>query len=536
MVNNAFSDLEHLALVARRLSQAGIDITGNYHDWILVTLGCASLGEAARESYHTICSMYPRYTREECNQKFDNCLKTGDGSIRIATVIQMAKNAGIDVSLPKGRRPKTEEQLEEEQRTLFVNASNLLKKWAVWRYNTWSNRVEIQEPGGECRPIQDRDISTYYCRLKEAGVRISAKDVEHLIVSRDFATDYNPFTRYFDCLPNWQEGDRDYIHDFFVGHMEFDDPEFTDFYDQMFRKWFVGAVALWLGRVDENPIVPVLYGEQHIGKTYFVRHILPPELQSYLFPVNPAVRVDKDFEISMSETPIMFLDEFSVSNLQKSEAYKYAVTSSKSYLRDSYGHHREMRQRRASLIAATNHEKFIRDSEGIRRYLAVRLNGTKNLNEYPLPYEGAYAQALYLLNHGFQPKPNQQESKLITEHSRAHVMNDDVTEALQTFVRHPEEKDIAQAYSAGDLQLELSIRGFHGNVFNAVNIGKAMKGMGFMMRKIKGNNKYLVVLVDYEHQKLERIADAKEIQRHTETIIPEAVPPKENNIQEEIPF
>ena len=25
--------------------------------------------------------------------------------------------------------------------------------------------------------------------------------------------------------------------------------------------------------------------------------------------------------------------------------------------------------------------------------------------DFPLPYEGAYAQALYLLDHGFQPKP-----------------------------------------------------------------------------------------------------------------------------------
>ncbi len=34
--------------------------------------------------------------------------------------------------------------------------------------------------------------------------------------------------------------------------------------------------------------------------------------------------------------------------------------------------------------------------------------------DFPLPYEGAYAQALYLLDHGFQPKPTHDESQLIT--------------------------------------------------------------------------------------------------------------------------
>lgn len=508
MKKESINDLERLELVARRLAEGGVDITREYQDWINATFGCASLGEPARECYHTICSQFPGYRREECDEKFDNCLKTGRGDVTIATVMQMAKDAGVDVSMPKGRRPKSEAQKQEEQQNRFDDAARLLKEQAQWWFNTWSNRVEIQEPGGVRRPVKDRDLSTYYCRLKESGLRISAKDVEHIIMSRDFATDDDPFRNYFDSLPEWKEGDPDYIREFFIGHMAFEDPENTDFYDRMFRKWFVGAVALWLDYVEENPIVPVLYGPQHIGKTYLVRHILPPELQSYLFPVNPSARVDKDFEISMSETPIMFLDEFNVSNLQKSEAYKYAATSSKSYLRDSYGHFREMRDRKASLIAATNHEKFINGGEGIRRYLAVNLRGTVNLNEHPLPYKGAYAQALWLLKNGFLTKPDQAESQEITEHAKPYMIDDDCEEALHTFVRHPMDNDTVEAYTAGDLLKELGMRGFHGKGFSSINIGKAMKAMGFEPRKIRGYNKYLVVIADPVRQERERQEDA----------------------------
>lgn len=506
---NNFTEQEKLEQYAQQIHDSSIDITRDQKDWTEIAYACASQGEAGRKPFHLISSLYSGYSREECDKHYSYCLKTSKNCVSIGTIVKIAHDHGIKLQLPKGRRPKSQEEKKQEQINVIEEAKQRLNEWAQWWYNTWSNRVEIQEPGAERRPVRDRDLSTYYCRLKEAGVRISVKDVEHLILSRDFAVDDDPFRNYFDNLPEWKEGDPDYIREFFVGHMEFGDPENTEFYDLMFRKWFVGAVGLWLDVVDEDPIVPVLYGDQNIGKTFFVRHILPPPLQSYLFPVNPAARVDKDFEISMSETPIMFLDEFNVANLQKSEAYKYAATASKSYLRDSYGHFREMRDRKAALIAATNHEKFIRENEGIRRYLAVHLTGTVNLNDHPLNYEGAYAQALYLLKHGFNHKPNKEEVKLITEHAQPYVMNDDVVEALLTFVRTPSENETAVALSAGDLLRELNTRGFHGRGFSTVNIGKAMKAMGFIPLKRNGYNRYCVVLADFLRQQREQMEEAR---------------------------
>ena len=505
---NSYSDVEHLELVARRIAESGVDLTSDYKNWMDVTFACASLGEQARESYHLICSQYAGYKREECDEKFSNCLKSGRGVVSLGTLMKMASDCGIDTSKPRGRRAKTGEEKHEEQKNHMEQACRQLLGLAHWRFNTWLNRVEICEPDSNWRPVNDRDLSTYYCRLKEAGVRVSANDVAHIIFNRDFTTDHDPFRSYLDGLPKWQEGDPDYIGEFFCGHLEFGDSENTDFYSQMFRKWFVGMVGLWMKYVDENPLMPVLYGHQHVGKTFFVRHILPPQLASYLMSVNPAARIDKDFEISMSETPLMFLDEFSVSSLTKSEAYKYAITASRSYIRDSYGHFREMRDRKASLIAATNHEKFIMESEGDRRYLAVNLANTVNLNDHPLPYEGAYAQALWLLESGFDPKPTREESELISEHNLPYLMPNDVDEALRTFVRMPTTFDNAEAYSAGDLLKELNQRGFSGRSFTTVAIGRAMKNMGFESKKVRGTFKYNVILADYERQKRERIEDA----------------------------
>ena len=62
---NSYSDVDHLALVARRIAESGADLTSDYKSWMDVTFACASLGEQARESYHLICSQYAGYKREE---------------------------------------------------------------------------------------------------------------------------------------------------------------------------------------------------------------------------------------------------------------------------------------------------------------------------------------------------------------------------------------------------------------------------------------------------------------------------------------
>ena len=204
---NCYSDIEHLELVARRIAESGTNLTSDYKSWMDVTFACASLGEQARESYHQICSQYPGYKREECDEKFNNCLKSGRGVVTLGTLMKMAADNGIDVSKPRGRRTKTNSQRKQETEDRINHAYELLRGWAKWRFNTWLNRPEIQEPDNPWRPVCERDLSTYYCRLKEAGQKISSKDVQHIIFNRDFTGDYDPFGTYLDQLPKWQDGD-----------------------------------------------------------------------------------------------------------------------------------------------------------------------------------------------------------------------------------------------------------------------------------------------------------------------------------------
>ncbi len=184
------NDLEHLELVARRIAEGDVDITREYQDWISVTFACASLGEAARESYHTICRQYSDYKREECDAKFDNCLRTGRGDITLGTLLQLAKDNGIDTSLPRGPRPRTEAERKEERENRFRLMRQQIEEWYEVRFNTWKNRPEMRlRPDGPWEPIRDRDLCTLFARLQEQGLSVRQSDVKALLESRIVAPD-----------------------------------------------------------------------------------------------------------------------------------------------------------------------------------------------------------------------------------------------------------------------------------------------------------------------------------------------------------
>lgn len=489
MINNE-KDLRRLQVVAQRINDSHVDITSNHADWINVTFACTSLGEEARDSYHLICKQYPGYDHAECNKKFDYCIKTSKQLVSLGTLFDLAKGKGIDISLPKGRPVQKGGKAEK------VNVMELMKealcRYAKFQFNTWTKRTEMFD-GDEWKPVGDREHYTFLCRMIEEGIKVNDKLLTALLANKDYIEDFDPFANYFNNLKPWNpDTDPDYISDFFVGHLEFADPDKTEFYDRMLKKWFVGMVKLWLGLADENPIVPVFCGEQHIGKTYLINRILPPELSAYRYSVNPGAKVDKDFTITLSEMALLFLDEFSIGNDSKSDAYKYVITSTYSYERDSYAKNRERRKRKASIIAATNHKRFIRDPEGSRRYLGIDIVGTKNLHDYPLNYEGAYAQALYLIQNGYNAKPSREESIAITEHDRDYMSPNDCVEVLRMYYLHPDEEHKVFALTAGDILKDLSDLGFRGKEYNANSIGKAMKLLNFAPKKTNRGTKYLV--------------------------------------------
>lgn len=492
---NAFSDLEHLVLVAGRINEAGIDITSEYEDWLKTTFACASVGEAAREPYHDICRLYPRYTRQECDQKFDNCLRTGRGDITLGTLMDLAKRNGIDVSLPKGRRPKTAKQKVEEEKNRFERMEEELKSFGEWRINKWKNRTEVKEiDNSDWREIDDQDYSTFIMRLKKGGLNVSKNDMIDMTESRDFSPLYDACLEYLDGLEEWTDDDPDYIYDMF-NCLNIKDEVNKEFLMEMQKKWFVNMVAMMKGKETENPLMPIYAGPEYTMKSTFVRSILPERLYCYYIEVNPALQLDKDFLISMSDSPLICFDELSIDKDQKAEALKQTITLNETNVRAPYGRKSKRRNRTCSFIGTTNENQLLPNIGGRRRFLIVSIedNGQPRLNA--INHEGAYSQALHLLETGFNYKPTKVESQRISLLNSPFMVTSDCEAVLRTLLRFPNDGEIGVALDAGDILRLLNEKHINIRDCNVTNIGKAMAKIGFNNKKVHGYTKYLCVII-----------------------------------------
>ena len=92
---------DDIEVVTRRIEDAGVDITVGYVNWRDVGFALAdALGEGGREYFHRVSCINPDYNRDEADKQFDKCLNGHGSGVTVKTFFQLAKNAGVSVSIP----------------------------------------------------------------------------------------------------------------------------------------------------------------------------------------------------------------------------------------------------------------------------------------------------------------------------------------------------------------------------------------------------------------------------------------------------
>ena len=77
----------------RRIESRGVDITGDYLDWVRLGFAFANgFGESGRGFYHRVSQFHPRYDPNQTNRQYDNCLKTNRGLVGFGTAIKLMHN------------------------------------------------------------------------------------------------------------------------------------------------------------------------------------------------------------------------------------------------------------------------------------------------------------------------------------------------------------------------------------------------------------------------------------------------------------
>ena len=96
--NNPYDDIE---VVTRRIEESAVDITVGYAAWRDVGFALSdALGENGRSYYHRVSCFNPDYAAAETDKQYDKCLRAHGTGVTIKTFFQLAKDAGVSVSIP----------------------------------------------------------------------------------------------------------------------------------------------------------------------------------------------------------------------------------------------------------------------------------------------------------------------------------------------------------------------------------------------------------------------------------------------------
>lgn len=77
----------------RRIESRGVDITGDYLDWVRLGFAFANtFGELGRGFYHRVSQFHPRYDPNQTNRQYDNCLKTNRGLVGLGSLVYLINN------------------------------------------------------------------------------------------------------------------------------------------------------------------------------------------------------------------------------------------------------------------------------------------------------------------------------------------------------------------------------------------------------------------------------------------------------------
>ena len=369
-----------------------------------------------------------------------------------------------------------------------------LDKMAKLRFNTLTKRVEYHcdntnDCSEEWQPLSDRIVNSLWTMMSQDYV-VNINDI-YRVIGSDYVAEYDPFRDYIDSLPEWHEGDTDYISLLAdTVTVKGDDAVSSDMWQRCLTKWLVAMVASWLSPSVVNNVILVLVGPQGMYKTTWFNFLLPPPLRKYFYTKTNSRRMSRDDLLTLTEYALVCCEELDSMNTSEYNQLKAAVTMPTVDERAAYARYKDHLAHIASFCGTGNNTQFLSDPTGNRRWLPFEVKHIKSPRDNPLPYEGIYSQVAYLLNTGYRYWFSQEEIAELAGHNTAFETPRLESELVMLYFRHPVEPEHGEFMTAGRV-LQI-IGGGISQKLNPVMIGRALSEQGFRKGRYKGVRGYIV--------------------------------------------
>ena len=467
------------------------DITNDYKDWLTVGFALADYcGESGREFYHRISSINSQYDYSECNNQYNNCLKSKGTGITIKSLFYLAKSNGIDISsirsfslndIVKESVNAQSKSIKPEKikSNILEIAEGYLNNKYDFRYNIVLGKLEYKLKGaGTYSLMTDFHENSIFRQLHKNNIFIGM-DKLRSVLQFYFCKVYDPFLDYFNSLQAWDEV-TDYVDNLANTVLTTNQP----LWRACFKIWFVAVVASVLDPKVVNHTSIIFSGGQGIGKTTWMENLCPPQLRSYMFSgtINPN---NKDTLAHLSECIFINMDELENMNKTEIGTLKQIITQANIRLRKAYGRYNESLVRRASFMGSVNTNQFLNDTTGSRRFLCFEvLDIDYNHN---IDIHNVFAQGLYLWKSGFRYYFTKEDIEVINANNEQYQISTAEEELLLAYYEQAEPAKADLFLTASQIMASLSAKGnTHATNGNVISLGKALKKHGFSRVKRKG--------------------------------------------------
>ena len=304
------------------------------------------------------------------------------------------------------------------------------------QYNELRRQLEYRLRGGDAWNIAtDRTFEQWTVTFEKVHrKRVAVDKVRLYAQDQDVCRSFDPIKDFFEGLPAWDGSDH---IEGLAGTVLLDDEERRDTFVRHLKKWFVGTYSCgYFGGAggNKNELFLILQGGQGVGKTTFLRRLVPKELERYRCEHYNATKKEDTYSI-LSKSFVCIDEELSSMTKKDTEDLKLLLSMESFEFRSAYGRVEQSHPRRVSFCGSTNENTFLRDATGSRRFLVHAITDVDRKKLATVDFRQVWAQAVALYDQGFEHYLLPDEVQELQRENAGFEVTDHLEDTLLRFLR-----------------------------------------------------------------------------------------------------
>lgn len=332
----------------------------------------------------------------------------------------------------------------------LANMRNLLMFYKIiCRYNVMSKRILHIIPGETFSSENEEEsaLACIYSYMKEWKLPVDGHKLYLTRIADE--NQYNPVMEWITSKP-WDRVSRlQQLYD------TIQSPE-TEAKELLIRRWLITAVCMARGEGVDSAGCLVLQGPQDIGKTWWVKNLVPPKVRKDFIRTDAMVDPkDKDSVSQVISYWIVELGEIGATFRKADiDGLKAFITRDNDIMRRPYGEGDKRYPRRTALIASVDQMIYLHDTAGNRRFWTIPCTAINSYHEIDM--QQLWAEILDMVNKGETWQLEADEKAHIARINQEHMQIEPIIEMIRA------KYDLNPAYgdwkTASDIGMEIGIK------------------------------------------------------------------------------